>query len=173
MNTAYIYLQIYRLFYQCVPVRQIDCGKLCGKACCKGDDCGMYLFPGEKSVYQLLSPAWAEVETSEFSYEYQQREHKVPIVFCNGECDRYQRPLACRIFPLTPILDERGKIDIIVDPRAKSICPLAKAMNLFEYDARYRKNVKKAFLLLDRNPRFHAFMQAYTAYLKDFMKFYK
>ena len=30
---------------------------------------------------------------------------------CDGTCDRYQRPLACRIFPLTPYLGKDGKIE--------------------------------------------------------------
>ena len=49
MNTAYIYLQLYKLFDDVTPV-PVDCGQLCDKACCKGDDSGMFLFPGEKEV---------------------------------------------------------------------------------------------------------------------------
>ena len=50
MNTAYIYLQLYKLFDDITPV-PVDCGQLCDKACCKGDDSGMFLFPGEKEVF--------------------------------------------------------------------------------------------------------------------------
>ena len=42
MNTAYIYLQLYKLFDDVTPV-PVDCGQLCDKACCKGDDRGMFL----------------------------------------------------------------------------------------------------------------------------------
>ena len=68
MNSAYVYLQIYKLFDSCTPIKA-DCGQLCDKACCKGDnDCGMYLFPGEKEVYKLLSPDWVKIEQSDFTY---------------------------------------------------------------------------------------------------------
>ena len=63
---------------------------------------------------------------------------------CQGYCDRYQRPLACRIFPLTPYLDKNGHMDIIIDPRAKGVCPMAKGFYLEDFDAVFIKNIKKA-----------------------------
>ena len=61
MNVEYIYLQLYRLFDNSTPLKA-DCGKLCGKSCCKGDDGGMYLFPGEEKVFGLLNPDWTKIE---------------------------------------------------------------------------------------------------------------
>jgi len=171
MNTAYIYLQIYRLFDNAMPIKG-DCGKLCNKACCKGDEGGMYIFPMEKSVYDLINPAWVKIESSDFTYEYQGRTKNVPILFCNGDCDRYQRPLACRIFPLTPYLNGEGKLEIIVDPRAKSLCPLSRQLDVDEYDYKYVKNIKKAFTLLMKNDEFKAYMQAYSAYIDEYRKFF-
>lgn len=171
MNSAYIYLQLYRMFDDVTPIAA-DCGKLCKKACCKGDDMGMYLFPGEKKVYDLLAPDWAEVEMSDFSYEYEGRQCRVPIVFCKGRCDRYQRPLACRIFPLTPYLDENGHLEVIIDPRAKSVCPMAKALRLSDFDALFIKNIKRAFSLLIKNPRIKAFMKEYSSYIDEFARFF-
>ena len=123
MNTAYIYLQLYKLFDDVTPV-PVDCGQLCDKACCKGDDSGMFLFPGEKEVFNLLNPDWVRIEKTDFTYDYNGKTYTTPIAMCQGYCDRYQRPLACRIFPLTPYLDKSGHMDIIVS---------TAQMNLFSY----------------------------------------
>ena len=171
MNIAYIYLQIYRLFDNAMPIKG-DCGKLCDKACCKGDEGGMYLFPGESAVYDLLKPEWAKIEKSDFTYEYNGKTKNVPILFCNGKCDRYQRPLACRIFPLTPYLNSDGKLEIIVDPRAKSLCPLSHELDVDEYDYRYVKNIKKAFTLLLKNDELMAYMKQYSEYIDEYRKFF-
>ena len=172
MNIAYIYLQLYRLFDEVTPIRA-DCGKLCDKSCCKGDDAGMYLFPGERAVYKLLNPDWAEIDKSEFTYEYGGKTKKVPIIFCKGVCDRYQRPLACRIFPLTPYLKKDGRIEIIIDPRAKAICPLSKGLTLEEFDYKFVKNIKKAFTLLMKNDEIKAYMYAYSEYIDEYRRFFK
>ncbi len=170
MNSAYVYLQLYKLFDNSTPVKG-DCGKLCGAMCCQGEDTGMYLFPGEKKVYNLLEPDWIEIEKSDFKYIYEGKEKHLNIAFCKGECDRFQRPLACRIFPLTPILDEGGKLDIIVDPRSKSICPLGKTFTLEDFEPVFVKNVKKTFTVLCKNKEFITFMEAYSEYIRDFQKF--
>ena len=170
MNSAYVYLQLYKLFDNCTPVKA-DCGALCSSACCKGEDSGMYLFPGEKKVYSLLNPDWIKIEKSDFKYKFNGMEKSVYIAFCKGICDRYQRPLACRIFPLTPIIGVSGKLDIIIDPRSKSLCPLGMSFNLDDFAPSFVKNVKKTFTVLCKNKEFLAFMQYYSDYLKDFQKF--
>ena len=171
MNTAYIYLQLYRLFDSATPI-PADCGKLCDKACCKGDDCGMFLFPGEEEVYKLLSPKWIGIEPSDFTYDYNGKTYNVPIAFCKGVCDRYQRPLSCRIFPVTPHFDANGDLEIIMDPRAKSVCPLAKGLYLEDLDSNFIKKVKKTFILLLKNKRFKTFMRAYSSYIDEFLRFF-
>lgn len=170
MNAAYVYLQLYRLFDKSTPV-PADCGELCGKACCEGDDCGMFLFPGEEEVYKLLNPDWISIERSDFSYKYNGKTYYTPIAMCSGECDRYQRPLACRIFPLTPYLSD-GHIEIIIDPRAKRLCPLAKGFYLEDFNRTFIKNIEKAFRLLMKNRRFAAFMKEYSSYLDEFRRFF-
>lgn len=171
MNAAYIYLQLYKLFDRTTPI-PADCGKLCAKACCRGTDSGMYLFPGEETVFSLLTPDWASVSGTDFRYAANGKEKTLPILFCNGHCDRFQRPLACRIFPLTPHLDAAGKLEIIIDPRARAVCPLAKALDISEFDERFVRNVQKAFTVLMQNREFREFMPVYSAYLDDFQKFY-
>lgn len=132
----------------------------------------MYLFPGEESVYKLLSPDWAKVEKSDFTYEFSGKTKNVPLLVCGGRCDRFERPLACRIFPLTPHLDKDGKLEIIMDPRAKSICPISRELDIDELSPGFEKRVKKAFLPLMKNPEFRAFMKVYSEYLDEFQKFF-
>lgn len=172
MNTAYIYLQLYRLFDTVTPV-PTDCGRLCDKRCCKGDDCGMFLFPGEEEVYKLLNPDWVSVQSTDFTYKYNKKIYRTPIAMCKGTCDRYQRPMACRIFPLTPYLNGNGHVEVIVDPRARGICPLAKAFYLEDFDPTFIKNIEKAFRLLAKSKHFYAFLQEYSSYLDEFNRFYK
>ena len=170
MNAAYVYLQLYRLFDNKTPIAS-DCGNLCDKACCKGDDAGMYLFPGEKKVYSLLKPDWLKIEKSDFTYKYNNKKKHTPIAICNGDCDRYQRPLACRIFPLTPYLKD-GKIEIIIDPRAKSVCPLSIGLSISDYDAGFVKNVKRCFNILAENKEVYTFLDTYSRYLDEYLRFF-
>ncbi len=172
MNTAYVYLQLYKLFDNITPIRA-DCGKLCGKACCRGKDSGMYLFPGEKKVFDLLTPDWIKTADTDFKYTYNNQEKTLPIAFCSGRCDRFERPLACRIFPLTPHLDTNRRLEIIIDPRARAVCPLTHGLSLEEYDPRFIRNIYKVFSLLMKNSEFRGFMDVYSAYLDDFRKFFK
>lgn len=171
MNAAYVYLQLYRLFDRVTPLSS-DCGVLCNKACCNGDESGMYLFPGEKKVFELLNSSWSKIENSDFTYTHQNRKKKVPILFCNGQCSRYERPLACRIFPLTPYLDQEGTLQIIIDPRAKSLCPLSTNLDINEFSDDFIKNIKKTFYILLSNKEFYSFMRAYSEYISEYLKFF-
>ncbi|MDD6736331.1 MAG: hypothetical protein PUE13_08505 [Clostridiales bacterium] len=171
MKSTYIYLQLYRLFDRSTPLLA-DCGGLCGSACCEGDESGMYLFPGEESVYKLLNPDWGKIEYSDFEYEYNGKTKKVPILFCNGCCDRYQRPLACRIFPLTPYVKD-GQFEIIIDPRAKSVCPLASELTINQFDEKFVNNIKKSFILLMKNAEIKEYMNKYSEYIDEYRRFFK
>lgn len=172
MNSAYLYLQLYRLFDEITPVN-FDCGKFCKKACCKGKDSGMLLFPGESAVFSLLTPEWARIEKSSLTYDFNNKTYHVPLLICDGTCDRYQRPLACRIFPLTPYISKEGVLTVKNDPRAKSICPLPLEFSVVDYDKVFADNIRKTFKLLQCNPRLNAFLQAYSRYLDEFDKFYR
>lgn len=172
MKSAYIYLQIYKLFDRSTPL-PIDCGKYCGGACCKGDDeSGMYLFPGEKEVFRLIKPEGFTVLESSFEYDFNGGRRKTPILICSGSCDRTFRPLACRIFPLTPVLDDENNIRIITDPRAKGICPLANTFDIDEYSPGFVNAVQKAFMLLKKNQHVLAFLKEYTKYIDRHSKFF-
>ncbi len=103
------------LLEQLTPLKS-DCGALCGGACCRsleGEETGMLLFPGEEDDYVGLE-GWRLTETRQGW-----------LVSCPGTCDRSMRPLACRIFPLLPVLREDG-IHVAVDARARAVCPLSR-----------------------------------------------
>lgn len=172
MNSAYIYLQIYRLFDNNTPL-PIDCGKYCKKACCKGDaETGMYLFPGEKAVYDLICPEGWNIIESDLIYTYNGKSRKTPLLTCDGNCDRYFRPLACRIFPLTPVLNKTGAVKIITDPRARGVCPLSNTFSIDEFDNGFVGAVRKAFVLLSKNKHVYEFLKRYTEYIEEYNRFF-
>lgn len=93
-----------------------DCGRLCGARCCRsleGEETGMLLFPGEEDDYEE-APGWRILPAGQEM-----------LVICPGACDRGNRPLACRMFPLLPLLQE-GEIRVRTDERARAVCPLAR-----------------------------------------------
>ena len=96
------------------PLNQ-DCGELCGRACCLPDEegkGGVWLLPGEEEA--LKSATWARIIAGE-----------VPILQCQGECDRRLRPFFCRLFPLVGIHRD-GAWQVRFDRRARPLCPLTR-----------------------------------------------
>ena len=94
-----------------------DCGRVCGARCCRpleGEETGMLLFPGEAEAYAGLE-GWTVRPAA-----------RGEIVVCPGACDRDQRPLSCRLFPLLPLIGDDGDIRVVTDLRAKAVCPLAR-----------------------------------------------
>ena len=99
----------------------------------------MELFPYEKQLFEQLDGF--EVIDSE-----------VPLVRCTGTCERSQRPLACRMYPLFPLVaDDEGEesIRVIYDPRATASCPLCAHRK--RLDRRFVRAVRRAgkYLLSD------------------------
>lgn len=118
---------IYRLLDKVSPI-DTDCGLLCGSACCtceepsdaeyENDDfsLGIYLLPGEEKLFtgyeDWLDWSWEYAE----DYEFPESWHgKVYFLKCRNApfCHRKMRPMQCRIFPLTPHLDEDGNLFMI------------------------------------------------------------
>ena len=104
-----------------------DCGKLCGARCCTGDGLGMELLPGETEACGMSG--FGSVENG--------------IFVCRGSCDRKQRPYACMIFPMVPLVFEengRLRIEAANDLRAVPVCPIAKAKLLPSFAAAVRRS---------------------------------
>ncbi len=94
-----------------------DCGRVCGARCCRpleGEETGMLLFPGEAEAYAELE-GWTVRHGA-----------RGDIVVCPGNCNREERPLSCRFFPLLPLIGDDGAIRVVMDQRARAVCPLAR-----------------------------------------------
>ncbi len=166
MHISKIYKSIYRYYDTTTPLT-LDCGKLCGAACCKSDDdeTGMYLFPGEKSLF-LNNPDF-KIITSEFKYG----ENFADILICKGKCKREERPLSCRIFPLIPYVYPDGTFNLIFDPRAKSVCPLCDLKTPSQLNEEFVKKTRKVINLLMKFEKNFIFLTSLTDVLDDFIKF--
>lgn len=95
-----------------------DCGALCVSACCLEDEDGlggMLLFPGEEACYTEMPEG--------FSISDDPHLKGARLLTCEGVCDREDRPLACRVFPLM-FVEKNGVVDAALDPRAWPVCPL-------------------------------------------------
>lgn len=91
-------LEARALLTEVTPLKA-DCGRLCGAACClpgeDGEAVGMLLFPGEAALYE--SASWAQLLPA----HYRLGDEPGQLLVCGGHCPRAERPLACRVFPLT------------------------------------------------------------------------
>lgn len=147
--TASDYSELYKLFTDVTPLKQ-DCGVLCSGACCRGDEnTGMRLFPHEKTPLRVVDTEGAR------------------YAVCGGSCNRDERPLSCRIFPFFPVVDESGKIRVIADPRAMSVCPLARHSEEVAFDPRFLRRVKKAGKLIARDAEGLAFLKEITREIEE------
>lgn len=135
------------------PLRA-DCGRQCAGACCQGDDkTGMLLFPGEEMLYEDCS--FGRVIPAGFDLGGAQAR----LFVCGGTCERENRPLACRLFPLFLKFMKSGKTRVKIDPRACSVCPLTD-YGLTGLDERFVAAAGQAYDLLLADERC-------AAYLKD------
>ena len=101
---------------QATPLKK-DCGRICGARCCcslEGEETGMLLFPGEAEAY-AGKDGWEIRKTT-----------RGDLLFCSGTCNREERPLSCRLFPLLPLIGDDGRIRVVTDLRARAVCPLAR-----------------------------------------------
>lgn len=168
MNATDLYASAYRLLDSVTPLKY-DCGKLCGAACCDDggrEDAGMYLYYGEE---QMLKDAPFPLRIEESCFEYGDYDKKALIAICDGKCRRDFRPLSCRIFPLIPYKREGEKLKIIIDPRARQMCPLARAFELSDFDKRFTARVSLIFKVLSKNKYINDFIVE-QSYLLDEIK---
>ena len=119
-----------------------DCGRLCQGACCQGDEAtGMLLFPGEEALYENC--AFARVVPTGFSLGGTPAQ----LLVCDGRCDRKNRPLACRLFPLFLKFREDQTPVLRMDARARAVCPLTD-YGMKALDPEFRQAARRAYDLL-------------------------
>jgi len=135
------------------PLR-IDCGRLCGAACCQADETGengMLLFPFEEKLYRK------PIEGFDFRLADDDTLYKGgKRLICEGECPREHRPLACRMFPLRVHVYEDEQSDAArvkaeIDPRAWAVCPLPEQGGLRTMSPEFVAAVEQAGRLMCRN----------------------
>ena len=133
-----------------------DCGAVCDGRCCResADSEGMLLFPGEEV---LLADAGYTIRPAEGGY----------LLTCDGTCDRSKRPLACRMFPLFPILTEEGRIRAVYDPRGYRMCPLVRECAHVPLDRDFVRTVRRAGRILAADPACAAFLRMQTTEIDD------
>ncbi len=150
----------YALLEKAAPLGRTDCGIVCDAVCCT-EECGdsMELFPYEK---ELLEGTQGFVITDD----------EVPLLKCAGRCARDKRPLACRIYPLFPLVDtdEDGNeiIRVIYDPRATAACPLCAQRA--KLDRRFLRAVRRSGKYLLADAQTAAYLRKTSEYLKELIE---
>lgn len=118
-----------------------DCGLLCDKNCCKGDNnTGMLLFPDEKT----------SLETTE--------KDGVRLAVCNGSCNRDERPLSCMIFPFFPYINKDGRIEAVTDTRGINVCPMIAHEDKIRFSRIFLRRVRRVGRLLARDEKSKEFL---------------
>lgn len=147
--------QAYALLEDVTPLTT-DCGQVCDGRCCResADSEGMLLFPGEE---MLLADAGYTIRPAAGGW----------LLTCDGTCDRKLRPLACRIFPLFPILTDEGRIRAVYDPRGWRMCPLVRECANVPLNRDFVRAVRRVGRVLSADPACAAFLRMQTAEIAD------
>ena len=159
ISPEFIYKKIYKLLENVTPLRA-DCGELCGKSCCEGDDeTGMYLFPFEEVMFNGCEKYGITIEESDFYVEG----NAVSIALCKGICNRKYRPLSCRIFPL---IMHNGEIKL--DRRGFSVCPLVKYNDINALDENFVLTVTKVYNILSKIKEIRPYIKETSDLIDEF-----
>ena len=162
-NLTELIYKAYEIIGGLTPIKNADCGKLCDKICCKSDEAGMLLFPGEENIFDGIPGFYIE------EIEYMDTPG-MKLLMCDGECERALRPFACRIFPVAPSVDKDGNVDVIPDIRGRRVCPI---WDLNHVDKNFTRVVKKAFELLAKDEIMLSVMRLISSELDELRRFYK
>lgn len=153
MSETHAVLAARELLESLTPLKT-DCGRLCQGACCQGDEAtGMLLFPGEEALYEDC--AFARVVPTGFSLGGTPAQ----LLVCDGRCDRKNRPLACRLFPLFLKFREDQTPVLRMDARARAVCPLTD-YGMKALDPEFRQAARRAYDLLLEDKVCAAYLRA-------------
>lgn len=151
-----MYNKIFHILGDLTPLT-VDCGVLCGGACCKGDEnTGMLLFPYEETTLEVKIT------------EYGER-----LAVCNGKCKREERPLSCRIFPFFSTIDEKRKIYIEKDYRAARLCPLLEHSEEIVFNPKFFTALKKVGKILVKDDTCREFLYKQTEAIDTYGEFFE
>ena len=153
----------YELLEAVTPLSD-DCGKLCNGRCCHGsENDGMLLFPHEKEYFLGLHGFTVKNDGKTGLDE----------VICNGTCERKDRPLSCRIFPLFfyASKDPNGivKIGVSADTRSHGVCPLVdKNMS---FDREFERKMRMVSRIFEKDEEICDYLLNVTKIITDFGAF--
>lgn len=143
------YERIYKMLQNVTPLR-VDYGRVCDKACCKGDEnTGMLLFPFEETVLNV------------------KEENGLRLAVCSGVCDRSERPLSCRLFPFFPVMNEEGDIEAVIDWRGYGVCPLISHCEEVKFNRIFLRTVRRVGRILYRDEDTFPFMKKISEEIKS------
>ena len=109
----------------------------------------MLLFPGEEAYY-ADKPEYTLRPVAQGM-----------LLVCPGRCEREDRPLSCRLFPLLPMLRADG-VKVATDLRARTVCPLAR-QGKDALSAEFVEAVRRAGQILAEDASQRPFLQMLTA----------
>ena len=151
-----MYNKIFHILGDLTPLK-VDCGVLCGSACCKGDEnTGMILFPHEETTLDVKITEYGE-----------------KLAVCSGKCNREERPLSCRIFPFFPTIDEKGKIFVEKDYRGARLCPLIEHSEEIVFNPKFFTALKKVGKILAKNDTCREFLFKQTELIDTYGEFFE
>ena len=151
----------YALLEELTPL-VTDCGQVCGGRCCldSADSEGMLLFPGEET---LLTQTDFTIRPADGGW----------LLTCGGACDRRFRPLACRIFPLFPYVNESGRVQAVYDPRGFRMCPLVRECAHVPLQRDFVRAVRRVGRILMEDPACAAFLRQQSEEINALNRFLK
>ena len=149
-----LYNKIFKTLKNLTPLKA-DCGQLCSGACCKGDSTtGMRLFPHEESSLPVITT-----------------DNGIRLVVCTGACNRDERPLACRIFPFFPTVDDKNRVYVELDYRGYNLCPMIEHFDEIMFDKRFLRAIKKVGKILVKDEKCRKFLQESTKEIDTYHSF--
>lgn len=152
-NSKEFYAEIFEIMGDLTPLSG-DCGKLCGAACCKGDEnLGMRLFPFEESNLRVKAAEGGM------------------LAVCKGKCNRPERPLSCRIFPFFPAADKTGRVSAVLDSRAFRICPILENYDKIRFNKDFLRAVRRVGRKLEKDSDCRRFMTDTAAEIEQLNSF--
>ncbi len=158
-NKIYLLNKAYEMFDRITPL-PYDCGRLCGGRCCKGDGkTGMWLFPGEEEILKEID----NFKILDCDGNFGQK-----MVVCNGTCDRKTRPLACRIYPYFPMINN-DFFDVRADIRGIGSCPLL--YNNVKVNYAFIRQIRIMARLLARDEQLKDYIIGINAMLDEIEEF--
>lgn len=168
------YQKIYNTLNSVTPL-DMDCGELCGSACCmsRDEDMGIYLLPGEDiMISDAVEDFEIEIDDAE-EYEFPDSwTGDVYFVKCKDPlaCNRFYRPVQCKIYPLEPHIREEKLILILSSVETPYKCPLIERKIRLNPD--FVETVYKAWEKLIEDPLIYDLILFDSSTRKNYLQVY-